>query len=408
MLHAGPLSARYQNGRLRCVEAHGRDVLRQVCVAVRDEHWNTVPARLSQETIAAGADSFRVDFIAEHVAEAVDFAWRGAITGSADGSLRYTMSGEPRRSFLRNRIGFCVLHPIEGCAGENCTIEHTGGILEHSQFPRLISPKQPFFDICAISHEVIRGVTAEVRFSGDVFEMEDHRNWSDYSFKTYSTPVSIPYPVLVSPSDRIEQTVELRLHSRVSIAVERAARTRMPSLESGVPSSARYPNFAELNRDRQSIAIMDALEWRVNPRVHETDDETMIETLRGQRAQVESAQAFAEGKPLRIAPVLVPPFPNPSAWIAISISNLGQAGASSIAYDARDPLFAEIERFEPTHVVAAHSSDPMKASALVLQSPTGLRCWVANFLEVSQTILADGAEYRLEPHELRRIDLVGR
>ena len=49
----------------------------------------------------------------------------------------------------------------------------------------------------AISHEVVPGLMAEVRFEGETFEMEDQRNWTDASYKTYCTPLSLPYPVEV-------------------------------------------------------------------------------------------------------------------------------------------------------------------------------------------------------------------
>jgi hypothetical protein len=30
---------------------------------------------------------------------------------------------------------------------------------------------------------------------GDAWEMEDHRNWLDASFKTYVRPLALPYPM---------------------------------------------------------------------------------------------------------------------------------------------------------------------------------------------------------------------
>ena len=34
-------------------------------------------------------------------------------------------------------------------------------------------------------------------FNGETFEMEDQRNWTDASFKTYCTPLSLPYPIKI-------------------------------------------------------------------------------------------------------------------------------------------------------------------------------------------------------------------
>ena len=61
-------------------------------------------------------------------------------------------------------------------------------------FPELIDPWQPFKDMRAITHEVRPGVSAECRMEGDIFEMEDQRNWSDASYKTYVRPLALPWP----------------------------------------------------------------------------------------------------------------------------------------------------------------------------------------------------------------------
>jgi len=37
--------------------------------------------------------------------------------------------------------------------------------------------------------------------------MEDQRNWTDASFKTYSTPLSEPFPRLVRTGDLVEQSL---------------------------------------------------------------------------------------------------------------------------------------------------------------------------------------------------------
>jgi hypothetical protein len=46
---------------------------------------------------------------------------------------------------------------------------------------------------------------------GETFETEDQRNWSDASFKTYGTPLHLPYPVEVKEGTRISQSVTVTL-----------------------------------------------------------------------------------------------------------------------------------------------------------------------------------------------------
>ena len=36
---------------------------------------------------------------------------------------------------------------------------------------------------------------------GDTWETEDHRNWTDASFKTYSRPLSLPYPYAIAKGE---------------------------------------------------------------------------------------------------------------------------------------------------------------------------------------------------------------
>ncbi len=222
-LRAGPLSLEYAQGDLRYVRLGAHEILRRLYVAVRDRNWNTIPARLSNVQINAGEETFSITFDAEHKEGSVDFAWCGEIEGRADGTLRFGMDGAARSTFLRNRIGFCVLHPA-ACAGVACTVEHVDGEMEESRFPDAISPHQPFFDIRAITHEVTPTVRAEVRMAGDTFEMEDQRNWTDASFKSYSTPLALPFPVEIQAGTSVQQAVTLSLHGAVSDEVKTSGR----------------------------------------------------------------------------------------------------------------------------------------------------------------------------------------
>ncbi len=100
-------------------------------------------------------------------------------------------------------------------AGHRVVVDHASGGREDTAFPSDISPNQPFVDVRALSHEVCPGLVARVDFAGDVFESEDHRNWSDASFKTYCTPISLPFPVEVTPDAPIEQSIRISLEGTV-------------------------------------------------------------------------------------------------------------------------------------------------------------------------------------------------
>lgn len=210
-LRCGPLQMHYRDGKLRSIRAGKALILNEIYAAVRDQNWDTISGALVDEQIEQGTDHFRVSFRSEHQRGEIDFAWQGLITGSADGVLTFHFRGEARSTFKRNRIGFCVLHPLNA-AGQPCRIEHIDGSVTEAAFPQAISPHQPFFNIRTVLHEVIPGLWAETRMEGDTFEMEDQRQWIDASFKTYCTPLAQPFPAEVPAGTLIEQQITLRLH----------------------------------------------------------------------------------------------------------------------------------------------------------------------------------------------------
>jgi hypothetical protein len=618
-LRAGPLSLFYEAGDLRTVRLGDREVLRRVYVAIRDRNWGTVAPVLSNVQIEAGADSFRVTYDVENRQDEaepigrsgvgaepreplrgskradpslrdpprplpIDFAWKGRITGASDGTIRFEMEGVARSTFLRARIGFCVLHPVRECAGRSCTVEHVDGTMEEGTFPALISPHQPFLEMRAITHEVLPGVRAEVRFEGDVFEMEDHRNWTDASYKTYCTPLRLPYPVEVRKGEKIEQAVTLTLQrdegqpvtagqaaaageeparsgpGRVSLVVGRSSRV---APESGVPrprlmeiglgaasheqallereiarlralrpahlrvdmlpgsptfagalqrasseaavigaglevaihlsgagaddleaiaaaagaapvrrwlvfhveeksTSARWVRlarerlaslapgarfvggadayFAELNRGRPDTSAVDGVTFSINPQVHAFDNLSLVENLEAQAAPVESARAFAGGKPIHVSPVTLRPRFNPNAagpepepapgelpfavderqvslfgaaWTLGSLKYLAESGVASATYYETTgwrgvmglgplvsaglpeqtvapfaalrgtvyPLYhilADVGEFAGGEVIPVASSDPLQADGLALRNEGRVRILVAN------------------------------
>ena len=222
-LRAGPLRLVFDRGELRWIRLGEREVLRGIYVAVREEGWATVPAELEDLEIEAEPESFRVRFRALHRRGGVRFDWEGRVEGGPDGRIAFRMSGAAGSTFRRNRIGLCVLHPAEECAGRACIVETTDGDRLEQAFPALVSPHQPFRNVRAILHEVTPGVEVEVRMEGETFETEDQRNWSDASFKTYGTPLHLPYPVEVAEGTRVAQSVSVSLFGVTAAPVRQAA-----------------------------------------------------------------------------------------------------------------------------------------------------------------------------------------
>jgi D-apionolactonase len=301
-LRAGPLTAVLENGDLRYVRAGDVEVVRRLYMAVRNRNWDTIEPRYTSFEVEDRGDAFTVRFVAEHVKNDVDFVWNGTIEGAADGTIAFTMDGAPRTDFLRNRIGFCVLHPSD-LAGEPAEVETPAGTVR-GEFPRRISPHQPFVDMVAIGHAAGPNARFTIRFEGDLFEMEDQRNWTDASYKTYCTPLRIPYPVEVKAGERIVQRVTLSLTGTPAVA---ATGGPAPDVEVGATPVATLPPIGlgvsshALPLTEVEVAGLQTLKPAHLWRDLDLGDEGWEERLRGG-----SAQAAVLGAGLELSVVAAP------------------------------------------------------------------------------------------------------
>jgi hypothetical protein len=221
-LRAGPLTLLYENGDLRYINLGEHEIIRRIYVAIRDRNWGTVLPQFSNVSMDIADDTFQIRYDVVNRQDDIDFAWHGEIIGAADGTIRFMMDGVARATFVRNRIGFCLLHPM-AVAGAAARIIQVDGRQVTSHFPQHIAPQLvidgeikpvlPFHEMETVAHEVTPGVWAEVQFSGEIFEMEDQRNWTDASFKTYGTPLRLPFPVEIQAGTSIQQAVTLTVRT---------------------------------------------------------------------------------------------------------------------------------------------------------------------------------------------------
>jgi len=250
-LRAGPLTMIYENGDLRYIKVGEHEIVRRLYVAIRDRNWNTAVNLLSAVEMTIAADHFQITYTCTNRLAEIDFVWQGTLVGTAAGVLTCTMSGTAQSTFQRNRIGFCLLHP-QAIAGANAQITHVDGTRAAVPFPRYIAPQliidgiikpvSPFEELRIVAHEVTPGLWAEVTFTGETFEMEDQRNWTDASFKTYGTPLRLPFPATVAQGTPIAQTVTIAVTGDLS---------SIPQL----PSSALLPAPITLTLSDQSIPL---------------------------------------------------------------------------------------------------------------------------------------------------------
>ena len=180
----------------------GTVLLRSVRAVVRDRDWATVPVTVAAATETAS----RLELVLHH--EGFGARFDGVLRVRLDdGALVIDFDALARADFDRNRIGLVVLHPPT-VAGSPLAVHSAAGEQVETRFPIAIAPHQPALDIAALEWPV-GTLAARLDFAGDVFEMEDQRNWTDASFKTYSTPLSEPFPVHVATGERIHQSIRV-------------------------------------------------------------------------------------------------------------------------------------------------------------------------------------------------------
>jgi hypothetical protein len=383
-VRAGAVAAEIEGPDLRYVRVGGVEVVRRLYAAVRDRNWGTVPPALSNVELEDGGDSFCLRFDAHHMDAAldIDFSWHGEMAGIADGTLTATLEGEANGTFDYNRIGWCILHPAEH-AGRPFRARTADGLLTGT-LPLRIGAQQivdglpaPLFPSFT-ELEVMVDDDGWVRFEleGDTFEMEDQRNWTDASFKTYSTPLALGFPHHAAAAQFFRQVVRLTLMT----ATRTPARARerrgdelvievggpsgnVPPIGLGAASHARPlsegeadlltamrpahlrvdvdlagPSWeATLHREAATAARIGAtLELAVFASPESAEIGRLAHVLRHADVPLTRVLAFRRAEPTSSA-----------STVQLVRSMLGDAGVEAPVYGGTNVLFTELNRFRP-------------------------------------------------------------
>ena len=257
----------------------GREVLRAVRVVARDRDWNTLPHTAGDPTVSREGEAVIIALpITITTDPELDEDGSAAATAEVevrlDDACTVSATITAERELLVGRLGIVVLHP-PALAGSTLVIGHPDGTTTATVFPVHIAPHQPARDIATLAYPVPSGtVTVTVAFSGDVFETEDQRNCTDASYKTYSRPLSLPFPYRVAAGEAVTQSVRVTVTSELqaglpSLAIDSVPRAVGPADAAEVftvgTSSGRHvdsplpppapgagPLLVELTADRSS------------------------------------------------------------------------------------------------------------------------------------------------------------
>jgi hypothetical protein len=258
VLHAGRFRMLFTEGRLQWISVGPVEVVRRVYFAYRDASWTTIPFTIDSIRARQEHDAFELSYAATVHAEDGDFEFTCEITGSSDDVLDIRLRGRALADLRKNRVGLCVHYPHE-LGGRPLRAWHATDPTERpGSFPDLIAPYQPLKDLGGIAHPVTAELWAHATFRGDLFEMEDQRNFGDASFKVYSTPAADPIPALLAAGEVVDQHITLALREETAL------------LETGreLPHSERYLGAAALEnlsvgREAQEIEVEVSVEDRI-------------------------------------------------------------------------------------------------------------------------------------------------
>lgn len=210
-LRAGPLTLALRAGRLWHVRVGDVEVWHGVAFLFRDADWGTPEPVIDRYESTISERTFRIRCTGHFpTSPVVDFQLD--FQGTNAGVIRVIGEAIPRDDIFANRLGICVMHPM-AAAGARVDVEHVDGRSSQSTFPALVPPWPPFMLVRAIRHEYASGRWARCRLEGDAYELEDQRNNSDASFKTYSRSNLMPRPYALRAGVPIRQSVELVLES---------------------------------------------------------------------------------------------------------------------------------------------------------------------------------------------------
>jgi hypothetical protein len=194
----GAWSLKLRDDELAEISYNNQLILRSVRALIRDQDWNTPSIIVDEVTQTENQLAVRIS------SSGFDALFTGTIKFSVVADVaEIEMSLVSNSDYLANRIGLNLLHPPT-LAGTKLNVLHSNRETEQSVFPVKISPNQPVMDIAGLGWKQ-GDLNVNLALSGDVFEMEDQRNWTDASYKTYSRPLSLPFPYPVANGETISQ-----------------------------------------------------------------------------------------------------------------------------------------------------------------------------------------------------------
>jgi D-apionolactonase len=375
-LRAGPVQLLFSDGDLRRI-CHGPvEVARRIYVAIRDLDWNTLPGEMTGLEITDRGDSFAIRFSSRHIAGALDYEWHAEIDGDPDGTISYRMRGAALSAFPYAKIGICVHHPVVGWAGQPYAGSAPGGPVS-GRLPAAIGPQihlddgtdLPLFDPVSdldITHA--DGGVVRFEFTGDLWEMEDQRNWTDASYKSASTPASLGYHHEAEAGTKFDQQVAIRAHGFAAAAQPPAVVGPLTLTVDGATGAAFPPVGLRCSDPGATLSAAGRAALRAIRPAHLRVDVN----LAAARAADDLAAGWELARELDCGLELAVFVPGPADWPETGVA-LGRlrAGLATARADGRVPL-ARVLAFGATEESSSAATVSAVRDALASAAVTGV------------------------------------
>lgn len=194
---------------LRWLRAGGVEWIRMIGIVIRDRAWRTMLPTTESGGLRKSTRGISLQGSTPVGPGRVD--WQLDMKPRDDG-VDVEAIMRPVGNVLTNRTGLVVLLPTAVHAGAKFVVAHRAGRTSRGTLPVTIAPHQPMLDVADLRIAGQRGSLLHLAFDGDVFEMEDQRNWLDPTFKLYSRALARPVPY------RLREEVEVRHTLRISLS----------------------------------------------------------------------------------------------------------------------------------------------------------------------------------------------
>jgi hypothetical protein len=389
-----------------------REFLRRVFVTVRDRDWTEIGPALWNCTVDEARHSIQVR--ARHMSERVDFEWQGTLQLGIDaGTLDFEFEGTARKTMDVCRLGLVILHPVDMLTGAVVTTRGPNGqqvlIIPDRMAPQPIVNGLPMGMTDAFSEMVIEHSAlgrTELSFGGELFELEDQRNWGDASFKTYCTPLRLGFPRQVALGCRIAHRFDLRFTPSLARPPPSTRQTHYETVPAVFPAIGREwsgsggsdsmeRDWHHLHVDLSDRGGLEDLPWELEepPRIEiglgdaslEKQFPQLVSWIAGHRAGIARLMLYGAGT--------APPS-------AASITNwrraLDAAGAAGVPiFAATRGYFVEFNRSLGARLGSASGISFPLTATVHSDDPTTIAENVATIRDIAYT-----ARYVIQTHEL--------